>query len=183
MLTSRALDVFSQSTSRNDAALMVDSKVYALARNTKEQRQLVRNFFIRKSTLVRVFDDIERIRTRTGVDIKVMNISESVPQQPRRRAPKGPDDDPDEPAPAPVAEVPQLPQPKGIASITIALELRGKQESLIDTIRLLELLPAVSNLQSVSLRARTADGPGSGEWVSSVLVFIPTLPETVSTRK
>ncbi len=175
-LTSLATDVLSPASSRSETALTIDTKIYALARKTREQRVAIREFFIKKSTLVHVFDYIEQIRKRTGTAIRVLGISESAPQ-PRKRSRKSSDED--EEQTTTTTEEAALPQPRGLASVSVSLEIRGEKTSLIDTIRLLEMLPAVSNLQSVSIRTRDSGNQGAEEWVGNVTLFLPTLPDEV----
>ncbi len=172
-LTSLATDALSPANSRSDTALTMDTKIYALARKTREQRSAIRDFFIKKSTLVHVFDYTEQIRKRTGASIKVLGISESAPQ-PRKRSRKSSDEGEQ---PDVASEEVSLPQPRGLASVSVSLEIRGDKVALIDTIRLLEMLPAVSNLQSVSIRTRDSGTQGVQEWVGNVTLFLPTLPD------
>lgn len=173
-LTTHATNIFSPANSRNETALIMDTKVYALARTTREQREAIRSAFVGKSTLVHVFDDIEQIRKRTGTSIKVLGITESAPQT-KKRSRRSADEEGTTPSGG--SEVSSLPQPKGLASVSVSLELRGSQDSLIQTIKLLEQLPVLSNAESVSLRTRDAGTNASSEWVSNVVVFLPTLTE------
>jgi hypothetical protein len=165
-LTSLATDVLSPANSRSETALTLDTKIYALARTTRELRTEVRASFIKKSTLVRVFEDLENIRKSTGVSLKVLGISESAPA-PRKRVRKNNVVEDDAPSEQKVAsseeDVPALPQPKGLGSVTVSLEVRGSRTAVIDTIRLIEMLPVIGNLQSVSVRTRDSGREGAEE--------------------
>ncbi len=185
-LTSMATDVLSPANSRSETALTLDTKIYALARTTRELRTEIRASFIKKSTLVRVFEYLENIRKTTGVSLKVLGISESAPA-PRKRVRKNSvaeDDAPTEQkAVTSEDDVPALPQPKGLGSVTVSLEVRGSRAAVIDTIRLVEMLPVVGNLQSVSVRTRDSGREGEEEWVGNVSLYLPTLSELSEEKK
>lgn len=174
-LTSLATDALSAANSRSDTALVMDAKVYALARITRTQRESVRNFFIKKSTLVDVFEYIEQIRKRTGTTIRVLGISESSPQQKKRSRRSSEEDGEEKKETKPEEQA--IPQPKGLASVSVSLEIRGARAALIDAITLLEMLPTVSNLESVSIRTKDAGSGSAEEWVGNATLFLPTLPE------
>jgi hypothetical protein len=185
-LTSLATDVLSPANSRSETALTLDTKIYALARTTRELRTEVRASFIKKSTLVRVFEDLENIRKSTGVSLKVLGISESAPA-PRKRVRKNNVVEDDAPSEQKVAsseeDVPALPQPKGLGSVTVSLEVRGSRTAVIDTIRLIEMLPVIGNLQSVSVRTRDSGREGAEEWIGNASLYLPTLAESSEEKK
>ncbi len=177
-LTSIATDVLSPANSRSETALTLDTKIYTLARTTREQRESIRAFFIQKSTLVRVFEYIEQIRKQTGAAIKVLGISESAPKaQKRVRKNTVVEDEGEERPVVTEDQVPVIPEPKGLGSVVVSLEVRGTHDVVMRLIELLELLPVVSNIQSVSVRTRDSGREGSNEWVGNVSLFLPTLSE------
>lgn len=177
ILTSMATDVLSPANSRSETALTFDTKIYALARTTREQRENIRALFVTKPTLVRVFEHIENIRKATDTSIKVLGISESAPAPKKRTRKNTVVEDGDEEKKAVTEEegAPQLPQPKGLGSVSISLEVRGSREKVIDVMRLLEMLPVVVSLESVSVRSRDTGRAAENEWIGNVSVYLPTL--------
>ena len=184
-LTSMATDVLSPANSRSETALTFDTKIYALARTTRAQRDDIRALFVKKSTLVRVFEHIELIRKATDTSIKVLGISESAPA-PKKRTRKNTVVEDEDGEKKPVADeeaAPQLPQPKGLGSVSISLEVRGSREKVIDVMRLLEMLPVVVSLESVSVRTRDTGRAAETEWIGNVNVYLPTLTDEESQNK
>lgn len=184
-LTSAATDVLSPANSRSETALTLDTKIYALARTTREQREKIRGLFVKKATLVRVFEHIEEIRKATDTSIKVLGISESAPA-PKKRIRKNAvvdDEDVEQKAATTDEGQPALPQPKGLGSVSVSLEVRGNREKVIDVMRLLETLPVVVSLESAAIRTRDSGRAGENEWVANVNVFLPTLTDEEKENK
>jgi hypothetical protein len=183
VLTSLTSDALSPASVRNEIALSTNTKVFALARTTRDIREELHSFYITKASVVRLFDYIEQVHKVSGVKLKVQGISETAEAR-QNRAARSQDDDEDEPKSANAETAgPQKIEPKGLSSVIVQVELEGEKQKIFRTIEILESLPIISSVTSVSMRRRGSAEAGSDEWLANLSLTAPALPEVTSTNQ
>jgi hypothetical protein len=177
LLTTQASTALSPANLRGEMALTTDSRIFAHARSTKEQRADIESRYFTKGTLVKMFDAIEQIRQKTGVTLVVDSVLDNGPVRKVAAAVSEEDD-------APGKKTKQKPAvtqtPQGLGSVRIGMTIHAEQRALMQTISLIEHIPAAIQVSAVTLKQGEKGGKDEGGWVAVIGLDIQTLPEVAN---